>query len=224
MLKGLFKAATSLISKRHYYLIRSLNFLGRETLIPLNNLDYVRVTTLELLANEIVTKNVIGEIAELGVYKGGFAKYINAVFTDRDLYLFDTFEGFSEEDIEYEKKIRNNYKHQDFANTSINEVLKIMPYPKKCIIKKGHFPQSFEGLENKLFAFVSIDVDLFEPTLKGLETFYPRISSNGFIMVHDYSNRNYPGCKKAIEQFCLGKGISYVPIPDIGGSVVIRKI
>lgn len=192
--------------------------------MPLNNLDYVRVATLELVRHEIEKHNVAGAAAELGVYKGGFAKYINKIFSDRQLYLFDTFEGFSESDITKEKEIRSNYKHQDFTGTSVAEVLKLMPFPGQCVVRKGYFPSTFSDLEQTVFSFVSIDADLYEPTLKGLELFYRQLSRGGFIMVHDYNNHLYPGCKKAVEEFCGKTQVSFIPIPDIGGSAVIRKV
>jgi len=65
--------------------------------------DYARNSTLELCANEIYDKNILGSVAELGVYRGDFAKNINKAFLDRELYLFDTFEGFDERDIETEQ-------------------------------------------------------------------------------------------------------------------------
>lgn len=192
--------------------------------MPLNNLDYVRVATLELLRHEIEKHNVAGEVAELGVYKGGFAKYINRIFGDRRFYLFDTFEGFSESDITKEKEIRSNYEHQDFTGTSVEQVLKLMPFPDQCVVKKGYFPCTFSSMEQEVFCFVSIDADLYEPTLRGLEIFYERLSSGGFIMVHDYNNHLYPGCRQAVEEFCSKAQVSFIPIPDIGGSAVIRKV
>ena len=59
---------------------------------PITN--YIRISTLELVAQEIYDNNVPGSIAEVGVYKGQFAKYMNEVFPEKTLYLFDTFEGF----------------------------------------------------------------------------------------------------------------------------------
>ena len=67
------------------------------------NLDFVRYTTLELCCNEIKRNKVNGNVAELGVYKGDFAKRLNQLFPDKKLYLFDTFEGFDEKDITYRK-------------------------------------------------------------------------------------------------------------------------
>jgi hypothetical protein len=63
------------------------------------NFDYVRYSSLELVAREIYENKISGNVAELGVYQGGFAQYINQIFPDRKLYLFDTFEGFNESDV-----------------------------------------------------------------------------------------------------------------------------
>jgi O-methyltransferase len=224
MLKSVYKNFSSLLSRKNIYLIKGLSYLGREPKIPLNNLDYVRVATLELLRDEIMTHNVAGDVAELGVYKGGFAKYINKIFNDRRLFLFDTFEGFDERDIQREKELREGYKHQDFTGTSADDVLKQMSFPGQCVIRKGYFPETFNGLEELKFSFVSIDADLYEPIRSGLQIFYERLSPQGFIMVHDYNNHHYPGCRQAVNEFCSRHAAAFFPIPDIGGSVVIRKV
>jgi O-methyltransferase len=50
--------------------------------------DYIRASALELAANEIYDQNIPGNAAELGVYRGDFAKLINEAFPDRILYLW----------------------------------------------------------------------------------------------------------------------------------------
>ena len=53
--------------------------------------DYVRFKLLELLTEQIQQQNIHGNLAEVGVFRGSFARVINALFPDRTLYLFDTF-------------------------------------------------------------------------------------------------------------------------------------
>jgi O-methyltransferase len=185
----------------------------------LKTYDFVRWSTLELIAYEIYENNRVGVVAELGVFQGDFAKIINRVFPDRKLYLFDTFEGFSEKDIDTEKNINVNSKQHDFSNTSIDMVLKKMAYPENIIIKKGYFPETAEGLE-ETFVFVSLDADLYEPLYNGLKYFYPRLQIGGYIMIHDYNNIEYTGAKEAVKQFSQETGIPYFPLPDNCGSVI----
>jgi O-methyltransferase len=222
MLKRLFHFIANQLAKRHLYLIRSLPYLSRKKRIDLRRSDYIRLSTLELIAEEIYQKNITGNVAELGVYKGDFAKDINAVFPDKKFYLFDTFEGFDNRDIAKEVEAGFSDGKQDFSDTSVEAVLAKMSNPGNCIVKKGFFPQSAEGVSDT-FCFVSLDTDLYEPILAGLEFFYPRLSSGGYIFVHDFNNEEYKGARQAVVEFCDKMKIGFTPIADIGGTAVIAK-
>lgn len=222
----LIKAFNYLLGKFLYsqkaHLNYSLKYSNRKRDIDIHYLDYIRLATLELISIEINKKNLVGNVAEVGVYKGKFAKYINQYFPSKKLYLFDTFEGFDEKDMATEKKLGLNDATQDFSNTSIEMVLKSMPFPGQCIIKKGFFPETASGI-NDSFVFASLDADLYEPIYQGLIFFYPKMTKGGYIFVHDVNNDNYKGAAKAVEQFSLEQGISFLPIPDSCGSVVFVK-
>ena len=97
-----------------------------------------------------------------------------------------------------------------------------MPYRSKCIIKKGYFPETANGL-NDNFVFVSIDTDLYDPIYNGLTFFYPRLVKGGYIFIHDYNNDSYKGAKQAVDKFCAENNISKVPIPDSAGTAIIVK-
>jgi O-methyltransferase len=66
-----------------------------------NTHDYFRLSSLELCAQEI-DEDSEGCVAELGVYRGDFAQYINTLFPNRKFYLFDTFEGFDKKNFDKE--------------------------------------------------------------------------------------------------------------------------
>lgn len=183
--------------------------------------DYVREQTLDLIAREIHRKKLGGPVAELGVFQGDFSKKINRLFPEREIYLYDTFEGFDKKDLANDKSLSWEKVHT-FEDTTVKLVLDKMPFPDKCIIKKGFFPDSFDEYDKK-FAFVSIDVDLFDPIKSGLEIFYPRLKKGGYIMLHDYNSIVYHGATEAVQKYCDANEISYIPIPDIAGSVIITK-
>ncbi len=159
-------------------------------------------------------KNIVGSVAELGVYRGDFAKIINEVFMDRKLYLFDTFEGFPEADINYEKKYGLLMdKVGNLSDTFVEYVLSKMPYKDNCIVCKGYFPDTAEGIEEK-FCFVNIDTDLYSSILAGLEWFWPRMITGGYIFVHDYFSFSYAGAKKAVDEFSEKHKVGFIPIGD----------
>ena len=180
--------------------------------------DYVRVRTLEALCREL--DDVPGAAAELGVYRGGFARCLNALLPERTLYLFDTFEGFDAA----EAKDEAAGFVQAHRNTGADRVLRLMPHPEKVIIRQGLFPASIGGLEDR-FALVSLDVDLEGSTLAGLRWFYPRLNPGGFLMLHDYNSPRLPGVKRALRRYEaeLGGCLPAVPLCDGNGTLVLCK-
>ena len=185
-------------------------FFAYNNRIILNDYE-PRSATLELASREIYRYNIQGSCAELGVYRGDFAREINHYFPDRKLYLFDTFEGFDRRDIGTERPHEKAAGGGDFSKTSVEIVLDKMEHRENCIVKKGWFPETTNGVEDK-FCFVSLDADLYAPIKAGLEFFYPRLVSGCMIMVHD-----------AVREFCTSNNIGYVCLSDSAGSAAIVK-
>jgi len=178
--------------------------------------DYVRLATLELLCRRL--KAVPGAAAELGVYRGFFARCINQLLPERKLYLFDSFEGFGKEEQASESF------QAAHRNTAIDKVLAIMPHPETVTVKPGFFPESLEGLEER-FCLVSLDVDFYQTTLEGLRYFWPRMETGGYLLLHDWGSPKLPGVAKALEDFEaeIGCSLPSVPLCDVGGSLVLCK-
>lgn len=159
------------------------------------------------------------------MFKGEFAQYLNIAFPDRKLYLFDTFEGF--ESNEAAKEVSNanitDTEVDAFKNTSVDLVMEKMVYTNQVIIRKGYFPQTADGLDEQ-YAFVSIDMDLEDSIYSGLEYFYPRLSSGGYIFIHDY-NSVCQAVEWAVDKYekDIGKIIPKVPVADANGTLVITK-
>ena len=198
--------------------------ISKSNILNINHLRElfdVRLSLLRLQAEEINSKCIEGNIAELGVYKGYLARELNILFKERKLYLFDTFKGFDERDIEYERIIGNSKKITNkFSDTSIEQVKSILPYPANVVFCKGYFPDTAENIEEK-FALVSLDTDLYLPTLNGLKYFYPRLSKGGRILLHDYTSTQFPFVKTAVDDFAKESDIKIIPLCDLHGSAVI---
>ena len=178
--------------------------------------DYVRLATLELLCRRL--HNVPGAAAELGVYKGFFARCINQLLPERTLYLFDSFEGFSA-DAPASEAFQAAHR-----NTAAEKVLSILPYPDKAILKPGFFPHSLDGLEER-FCLVSLDVDFARTTLDGLRYFYPRLNQGGYLLLHDWGNPSLPGVAQALEIYEkeIAAKLPAVPLCDVAGTLILCK-
>lgn len=178
--------------------------------------DYVRLATLELLCRRL--KDLPGAAAELGVYRGFFARCINQLMPERKLYLFDSFAGFAED---ARAGAAFQAAHQ---NTAVDNVLAIMPHPGSVIVKAGFFPDSLEGLEER-FCLVSLDVDFYQTTLDGLRYFWPRLETGGYLMLHDWGSTDLPGVAEALACYEreIGRRIPSIPLCDVGGTLVLCK-
>ena len=185
--------------------------------------DFVREQTVKLLSEQIKQKKINGDVAELGVYKGDFTVIINQYFMNKDLYLYDTFEGFSDNDLKTDDSI-NNYigEANKFKDTNIEFVRNRLLPNSKLYFRKGVFPDSFVD-EDKSFCFVSIDFNLYYPVKKALEIIYPLLEKEGYILVSDYYAPFYSGTKKAVDEFCSLNQITVIPIADFYGSIIITK-
>jgi hypothetical protein len=176
---------------------------------------------LTRFAEIVYTKELEGSVAEGGVFEGYFAKRINAAFPNKTLYLFDTFEGFDERDVSIELGDTRNRANHFNSNITEDDLLAVMPHPECIKIRKGYFPETVADIDDK-FVFVNLDFDMYNPTLAGLEFFYPRMVRGGIILVHDYfvdsiiPNKElvFQGARLAVEKFCKEHDVMYMPIAD----------
>jgi hypothetical protein len=147
-------------------------------------------------------QRIDGEMAEVGVYKGGSARIICAKKRDKGLHLFDTFAGMPEVNSQIDQ-----HKKGDFADTSLENVKKYLGKFNRVYYYPGLFPDTGQKLAKSMvkFCFVNLDVDLYESTLNSLKFFYPKMNQGGFILSHDYLTISCPGVTKAYDEFFIDK-------------------
>lgn len=204
--------------------------------------DYVRYRAFEINVEEIKKRYSNEEIrdfcvAEAGVFLGDFAWMINRSFPECDLYLYDTFSGFNNDDIsievhdgytekEYMSSIHDYFKTNDLNEDDKMKIVKSkMSNPERCVFRKGFFPQTACDESNKKWIFVSLDMDLYQPMLEGILFFYRNLVPGGYIFIHDYNNVEFRGVRKALDD--AEKIMGVIPkfaLPDQGGSVILQKI
>lgn len=154
------------------------------------------------------TNKIEGDIAEVGVYKGGSAKLISEANQEKELHLFDTFNGLPGP---CQHDDNNHFKENDYIGT-LNEVEELLKDYSNINFYKGIFPQTSKPVKNKKFSFIHLDVDLYESTKDSLEFFYPRMSKGAILISHDYTSA--PGVKKAFDEFFKYKLEPIIEIAD----------
>lgn len=141
-----------------------------------------------------------GDVAEVGVYKGGTAKLIAKTALLKSCHLFDTFSGMpaicTEVDI---------HRENDFGDVSLKSVKSFLRDCPNVSFYPGIFPDTASLIKDKKFSFVYIDVDIYKSMKDCLEFFYDRVVSRGVIVIDDYGAPACPGVKKAVSEFLLDK-------------------
>jgi O-methyltransferase len=166
------------------------------------------------------TINLAGDVAEIGVYRGGTAKLIAQMMPTKIVHLFDTFEGMPEVDSKIDL-----HKKGDFSDTSLEAVKEYLSGINNVQYYKGLFPETSKPVENKKFCFVHIDVDIYTSVIDCCNFFYPRMTPAGIMIFDDYGFFTCPGAKKAVEDFFSynsGKNERHIFLPS-GQCFVIKQ-
>lgn len=209
--------------------------------------DKVRFFNWWLQIERLRDQHIDGAFAELGVYKGESARVIHHMAPERVFHLFDTFSGFSADDLKAETGEAATYTAIHFADTDVAGVVRYINGNDNIRIHQGRFPGSVgqvdrekgpvssdgressknlpafsEKVDDMIFALVNIDADLYNPTKAGLEYFYPRLAHGGVILVHDY-NHLWPGIVKAVNEFVEKIPENLILLPDKDGTAMIIR-
>lgn len=145
-----------------------------------------------------------GDIAEVGVYRGGSARQLAEAFPNKTIHLFDTFSGMPKSDPSID-----SHKEGDFGNTSLARVQEKLKEYKNIKYWPGFFPTTVLFLGFLKFAFVNIDVDIYRSAKDCLDFFWPRLVKGGiFFIQDDYGFCRCQGVTKVIREFILDKTLT----------------
>jgi O-methyltransferase len=167
----------------------------------------------------VTRRRIPGTIVECGVWRGGSmmaaARTLQILgATDRDLYLFDTFEGMSAPtniDVDF----RGRRASQSLASTSRSDQDSYWCYAsledvKHSVATVGYPEERIHYVQGKVedtvptqappeIALLRLDTDWYESTKHELNHLYPRLSSGGVLIVDDYGH--WKGSRQATDEF-----------------------
>jgi O-methyltransferase len=162
-----------------------------------------------------------GDFAECGVYRGGTALLLANILkrAERTLYLFDSFKGLPK--IHQEKD--RWFSEGEFAEVRVEEVEELLSDCQKVTaIRPGWIPETFAGLEGRIYAFAHLDLDLYQSTLDSCRYFYPRLVPGGLLLFDEYGFAAAGGEKEAVDEFFADKPESPISLPT--GQAIVLKL
>jgi len=185
----------------------------------------LRIYSLMEAVRYVINNHVPGSFVECGIWKGGsimtIAKTLNNLgISDREIYLFDTFEGMTkptEVDIahtgipasELFEKARIDDNSSYLSRAELDEV-------KSNVFSTGYNKNKFHFVKGKVedtlptkapskIALLRLDTDLYESTHHELVHLFPLISSGGVLLIDDYGHMQ--GAKKAVDEYISSNNI-----------------
>lgn len=175
-----------------------------------------RIISLIRAVDYISHNNIDGAFVECGVWRGGSAMtaamQLKRHGDQRDLFLYDTYEGMSaptDSDIEYNGRLASAQLASTPEQTGIwcyasiedvNENMASTGYPRERIhLVKGKVEETIPKTMPKKIAILRLDTDWYESTLHELRHLFPLLNPRGVLIVDDYGH--WQGCKKAVDEY-----------------------
>jgi O-methyltransferase len=188
----------------------------------------------------IARYKVPGDIVECGVWRGGSMHAVARTLDiagdrDRDLYLYDTFEGMTEpteHDVRFDgqsasSQLATQDRHESkvWAYASLEDVqagFESVPYPSERVhFIKGPVEETVPGQLPEQIAILRLDTDWYESTAHELKHMYDRLVPGGVLMLDDYGW--WQGSKLATEEFLDRTGEQLLLIRMGSGRVAVKR-
>lgn len=176
-----------------------------------------RMYALYEAVQSVSARRLPGAIVECGVWKGGSMSLVAETLVaagdvERELYLYDTFEGMTapderDTDIDGRRALDRMEELQSqglrWGAEPMEPVIELMRgtgYPMDRVkFVKGDVLDTLDQVRPGAIALLRLDTDWYQSTKKELEVLAPLVSKGGFIIFDDYGH--YRGARQAVDEY-----------------------
>jgi hypothetical protein len=205
-----------------------------------------RLQALVDAVRHVVRRDLPGAFAECGVWRGG--SVLAMILTlqelgvaDRDIHLFDTFEGMTaptEHDVsehdppaletweqarETDTRAWNElFDPAGFSEGGVRRTLEASGYPPERLhFHRGPVEETLPAWAPEPLALLRLDTDWYESTRCELEHLYPLLVDGGVLIVDDYGH--WEGCRRAVDEyFATGAAPLLLSRIDYTGRIAVK--
>lgn len=200
-----------------------------ERALPFSMTGVARLQALVDAVRYCVARDVPGDFAECGVWRGGSVLAMLLTLEqigvdDRDVYLFDTFEGMTEPTendtspldppaLETWKAAQEReaqpwakmFNSEFFNEDDVRRTVTSTGYPRERIhFVRGRVEDTVPERAPRALALLRLDTDWYESTRHEMEHLYPRLSDGGVLIVDDYGH--WEGARRAVDEYFAAAG------------------
>jgi O-methyltransferase len=216
-----------------------------ETALPYTLTGVPRLQALVDAVRYCVARGVAGDFAECGVWRGGSVLAMALTLqelgdTDRDLHLYDTFEGMTapgEHDVSefdtpaletWDKARRRGERPfaevldaEDFNEESVRRIVLSSGYPAERVhLVPGPVEETLPSRAPDDLALLRLDTDWYESTRHELEHLYPRLAIGGVLIIDDYGH--WKGARRAVDEYFAEREPLLLARIDYTGRIAVK--
>ena len=193
-----------------------------EQVLPYTMTSKEALFALYTSVNYVLDREIPGDILECGVWRGGSALLAALIMkarnvSDRQLYLYDTFEGMpTPTEFDVDKYGRTGFEMMEqygddtgWCYASLEDVkapFSVHNFDFEIHFVQGDVVETSKTTKPETISVLRLDTDWYESTAAELQQFYPRLSTGGVLIIDDYGA--WAGSRKATDEY-----FSQVPAP-----------
>ncbi|MFD5039525.1 TylF/MycF/NovP-related O-methyltransferase [Streptomyces sp. NPDC058377] len=197
-----------------------------------------RLNAFVLATRHIVKHGIPGDIVECGVWRGGSMQacaktLLSLGETDRDLYLFDTYEGMTPptaEDLRRDGRPAQELLDAQgkdrpiWAVASLEDVragFEQVPYPEDRVhYVQGKVEDTVPEQAPEQISILRLDTDWYASTKHELTHLYSRLVSGGVLLIDDYGY--WQGSRQAVDEFLEETGEQLLLLRMDEGRIAVK--
>jgi O-methyltransferase len=216
-----------------------------EQALPFTMTGVPRLLALIDSVRYCVRREIPGPFAECGVWLGGSVKAMLLTLRDlgaqdRDVYLYDTFEGMTapteldtsrldrpaieawREAEGREGRVYGEVFNPDLFNEdAVRRILLDSGYPEDRLhFVKGPVEETIPATIPGSLSLLRLDTDWYESTLHELRHLYPLLSRGGVLIIDDYGH--WEGCRRAVDEYFAEREAPLLSRIDYAGRVGVK--
>lgn len=191
--------------------------------LPFTMTGEARLLALIDAVRYCVRREIPGDLVECGVWRGG--SVLAMILTlqelgvdDREIYLFDTFEGMTEPtelDVSAQESALETWREAStsgahawgevfgpevFSEQAVAELLADTGYPTaRMHLVRGPVEETVPDRAPARISLLRLDTDWYESTRHELRHLYPRLSEGGAMIIDDYGH--WEGARRAVDEY-----------------------
>lgn len=201
-----------------------------------------RVFALVQAVRYLIEAGVPGAFVECGVWRGGSMMAVAQVLlrlgcADRELHLFDTFEGMPQPthlDVDYAGvaamtefvRTRRGTDASDWCSAAVDDV-------RRNLLSTGYGEKQMKFIQGRVentvpacapdsIALLRLDTDWYESTLHEMVHLFPRLSPGGVLIIDDYGY--WQGARRAVDEYFAKQRIAILlDRVDNTGRIAVKR-